>query len=381
MSFKTIIDNATGVVTQDGGQVTLPAATEQGQVLLANSAGVWTPYAWNPTFKNRIINGDMRVAQRGAAAVSANGSFPVDRWVYYKNTGATASIQQSSVVPTYFANSVGLTVTTGGSATAAQYAGIQQAIEGCNVADLGWGTSAAKTITISFFVRSSITGTYCLSVYNYNGTRTYVATYSVSAGNSWQYKSVTIPGPTDGTWYTNNATGINMWFDLGTGSNLQTASANTWLTNQDKYSTSAQANVIGTTGATFYLTGVQLEVGSVATAFELRPEQVELALCQRYYWLNTGTQNTVAIGLGTTANNAIFYVKYPQTMRAQPTILASVRIEDVGTAYRTATTGTVFYGSDSAAMNFGSSSLVAGRCVILNTETNQTNFLSFNAEL
>jgi hypothetical protein len=379
-----VIDLALNTVPVSKGGTGLTSAVEQGASLIASSSSAYVAQATSLSWRNRIINGDMRVAQRGTAAVSANGSYPVDRWTYYKNTGATASFQQSSVVPTYFANSVGLTVTTGGSATAAQYAGIQQAIEGCNVADLGWGTSAAKTITISFFVRSSITGTYCLSVYNYNGTKTYVATYSVSAQNSWQYKSVTIPGPTDGTWYTNNATGINMWFDLGTGSNGQTASVNTWLTNQDKYSTSTQANVIGTTGATFYLTGVQLELGSVATPFEMLQYEKQLELCQRYFArLSSLSGSVVGFGAGCypSDTSAFVYIKYPQAMRSTPTLSVS-SIGTFDTLARVTTWSTMYYGNNSM-MATGTRTSVAsstGRGCVM-TGSTASAYIDLNAEL
>jgi hypothetical protein len=385
MSFKTIIDNATGVVTQDGGQVTLPAATEQGQVLLANSAGVWTPYAWNPTFKNRIINGDMRVAQRGTAAVTAAGARPVDRWAIYIGVAGTWNVQQVSTAPTGFSNSVRVRVTSPSSATASQAAVIQQSIEGFSVSDLAWGAASAQQVTVSFWVNSSVTGTYCVAVRNGSYNRSYVGTYSITTAGTWEKKSVSIPGDILGVWAKDNSIGIDLSFDLGSGSNFN-ANANTW-TAGNLVKTTSQANFMGAaivspaTSNDFYLTGVQLELGSVSTPFEMRPEPLELQLCQRYYFRNTGTMNTVAVGVATSTGNGLFYLKYPQTMRAQPTIAASVRIEDVGTAFRSAAAGTINYGTDSAGVNFTSSSLVAGRCIILQTETNQTNYIDFSAEL
>jgi hypothetical protein len=337
--------NTVGVAKGGTG---LTSASEQGAMLYASSASAYVMQSVSPTFKNRIINGGMTIDQRNnGAAVSvttAASQFTLDRWIGFV-AGATQTFQQVAI-STLSGFIDGLRVNGASGATDA--AAIQR-IESRNCYDL-----AGKSVTMSYWVFNSSASpltitqatAYANAVDNFTA-KTFFSTPTFSAPNGWTKITST---------FTANANAVN-----GLEINIKFGAI------------AASQHVI--------LTGVQLEAGSVATAFELRPEQVELALCQRYYWLNTGTQNTVAIGLGTTANNAIFYVKYPQTMRAQPTILASVRIEDVGTAYRTATTGTVFYGSDSAAMNFGSSSLVAGRCVILNTETNQTNFLSFNAEL
>jgi hypothetical protein len=369
--------NTVGVAKGGTG---LTSASEQGAMLYATSTSAYVAQAVNPTLKNRIINGGMTIAQRGTAAVSADGGYPVDRWRYFKTTAATASAQQSSDAPAGFSNSYGMTVTTGTTATAAQYAQMSQSIEGVNISDLGWGTASAKSIVLSFWVKSSLAGTYCVSIRNSEADRTYVAPYTVS-GAGWQRKTLTIPGDTSGTWLVGAGIGIRLLWDWGSGSNYATPTASAWVSGNFAFATGNQANLIGTTGATFYLTGVQLEAGSVATEFELRPQQVELALCQRYFARMTGTLAHVGAGTSTTNLNALFFIKYPQAMRSTPTMSASVRISEPGVNVRTAIAGTINYGSDSASANFASSSLTLGRALLLQTETANTNYLDFSAEL
>ena len=235
--------------------------------------------------KNRIINGDMKIDQRnaGASVSVSNGTvtFITDRWNVYEDTSGSMTSQQSTTAPTGFNNSLLLTVTSAGTATASQITRIQQRIEGNNIADLAWGSAAAQTITISFWVRSSLTGTYCVNIRNSAVDRSYVATYTISSANTWEQKSVTITGDTSGTWLTTNGVGMYVSWDLGSGSNANTT-AGSWVAS-DKQNTSTQANWIGTSSATFYITGVQLEIGSTATPFERRMYGQELILCQRYY--------------------------------------------------------------------------------------------------
>jgi hypothetical protein len=278
-------------------------------------------------FRNRIINGDMRIDQRNAgASVSTTGSYPVDRFYVSEGTSATFTSQRSTTAPVGYTNSLLFTVGTGASAGAAEQVQIRQAIEGFNIADLAWGTANAKSVTISFQVRSSITGTYCIFLGSSDGGVSYVATYSINSANTFETKSVTIAGPTTGTFYTDNLTGVLVGWDLGSGSNFNTT-AGSWTSGQYRRTTS-QANFISNSGATFYITGVQLEVGSVATPFERRDYGRELIMCQRYYWKITGG-TAVPFGSGfnssTTQNQIVTF--FPVEMRTAPSAL-----EQSGTA-------------------------------------------------
>lgn len=252
--------------------------TESGYSLGAGNAS---------SFKNRIINGRMEIDQRnsGASVTSASGGgvYPVDRWEQESATGGGVfTMQQSSTAPANFSNSILYTVTTADTSLAAgdRYV-TRQIIEGYNIADFGFGTASAKTVTVSFWVRSSLTGTYCIALRNGSNARSYVVNYTIDAANTWEQKTVNITGDTGGTWGTTNGRGIQFTFCLGAGANAQTT-ANTW--SGGLYDcTSSQVNWLGTVGNTFYITGVQLEVGTVATSFDFRSIGTELSLCQRYF--------------------------------------------------------------------------------------------------
>jgi hypothetical protein len=248
----------------------------------------------------------MRIDQRNAgAAVSINGSFPVDRWSFGKD-GGTVAVSRSTLVPAGFTNSLLFSVTTGYTPTSAHQNNIRQFIEGFNVADLGWGAAGAQSITLSFWVRSSLTGTFSGSLMNSAYDRSYVFTFSVVAANTWEYKTVTIAGDTTGTWLADNSSGIRLFFDMGSGSSYN-ATAGAWGAGE-KRNTSGSVNLIGTSGATFYITGVQLEPGTVATPFERRSYGAELALAYRYFqrrdftangWITSATKSIGNISFGT----------------------------------------------------------------------------------
>ena len=251
--------------------------TQAVQLAQFGSSGV------SPTLRNRVINGAMVIDQRNAGALAAGAVgevYGVDRFVtgvFGSGTGRI-SAQQSSTAPTGFVKSLINTVTTADATPSANYGYcVTHRVEGYNSADLMWGTANAQTITISFWVRSSLTGTYTISVINDGITWGYTTTYTISAANTWEQKTVTIAGPTSGTWATTNAMGIGIVFGLGGGSNRQ-ATLNSWYaptgTNTPTDATGC-VDWIATSGATFYITGVQLEAGSSATAFEWRPITTE----------------------------------------------------------------------------------------------------------
>lgn len=240
-------------------------------------------------FRNRIINGDMRIFQRNTAA-TVDSAYAVDRWKLNLTTDGTVSVTQSTDNPSGFNNSLLLDVVTADTSIgASQYVSLNQPLEGLNTTDLAWGTAGAKTVTVSFWVKASgITApqTYCVSVRNGGATRSYVANFTVNTAATWEYKTVTIPGDTTGTWAADNTTGIILFFTFAAGTSLQTT-ANTWAAG-NFVGTSSIGNLMSSTSNEVRITGVQLEVGSVATEFERRSYGTELALCQRYYFRSTG---------------------------------------------------------------------------------------------
>ncbi len=263
--------------------------------------------------RNRIINGDMRIDQRnaGASVNLADGVYNLDRWQGSVSQASKVTIQRSTTAATGFTHSQLLTVSSAMTFGAGDYCGNAQSIEGFNVSDLGFGTANAKTVTVSFWARSSVTGTYSVAFHNEATNRSCAKAYTISAANTWEYKTITFQGDTSGTWLTDNSVGMKVYFALGMGSTYGGATDGTWNSTL-KLAVTGQTNWASTAGATFYITGVQLEAGSVATPFERRSYGQELALCQRYYSIKT--QQIVA------AASPAVPVTYKVTMRAVPTI-------------------------------------------------------------
>jgi len=315
------LDGTNGIVSS--GSITTQSATGVIFSDSSNQGAAASPFG----LKNRIINGDMVISQRGTSFTGLNtdGSYTLDRWFYAMNGGGAVSSSQSSTAPAGFINSILTTVTTADSTVSSgSYYQVRQAIEGLNVADLGWGTANAQTVTVSFWVRSSVTGTYSISLRSNGGASSYVTTYSISSANTWTYIKLTIPGPTSGTWLTTNGIGIFVTFDFGSGSSSITSSTNTWISS-NATGASGATRLINTNGATFFLTGVQLERNTTATPFEWIPYTTELQLCQRYYWQLGGAFNNgsssfyhYAIGYQLSTTQGLFINQYPVTMRASP---------------------------------------------------------------
>jgi len=247
-------------------------------------------------FRNRIINGDMRIDQRAAGAnskpIGDGYDGMVDRYRTVFSGASKFTIGQNldsiSTLPPGFINCMGVKP-SGNAVSSSDYNTIIQKIEGTNVDDFGWGTANAKTITLSFWVRSSNTGTFGGAITNSAVNRSYPFTYTINTANNWEYETITIPGDTTGTWLSNNSTGMQVVWSLGTGSTYS-GTANTWAANSF-YSATSATNIMGNSTNTWYLTGVQLEPGSTATPFEHRPFGTELALCQRYYQTYPGIGN------------------------------------------------------------------------------------------
>jgi hypothetical protein len=306
--------------------------------------------------RNRIINGNMTIDQRNAGSAwgtSING-YCVDRWQCLQSTTGKLNGGQnynSITLPAGFPNYIGVQSQSSYSVGSTDYYALRQTIEGYNIADLGWGTASAKTITLSFQVYSSLTGTFGGSILNSAQNRSYPFTYSIGSANTWASISITIPGDTTGTWLTTTGKGIDVFLGLGVGSTYS-GTAGAWA-GSIYYSATSAVSVVGTSSATFYITGVQLEVGTVATPFERRLYGTELQLCQRYY--EKSYNQSVAPGTSTTlANEYLFIyaaatvpstysigkVKFSVTKRAAPTVntwgkdgTATVCNNDAGTNF------------------------------------------------
>ena len=250
--------------------------TQSGYTLGAGNAS---------SFKNRIINGNMVINQRASGTtVTLNTSQDyqfLDRYRFVGGFGGyTNTVQQSTTAPSGFSTSLLWTNTaSSGTIASGAYNSFWQNIEGYNISDLAWGTADAKPITLSFWVRSSVIGTYGVTFTN--GTNYYVASYTVNTANTWEQKTVSIAGATTGTWNTSSSTGLTVKWDMGVGSTYS-ASAGTWGTG-NIWGLTGGIKFVETNGATFYITGVQIEVGTVATSFDYRPFGTEFSLCQRYF--------------------------------------------------------------------------------------------------
>ncbi len=268
-------------------------------------------------FKNRIINGDMRIDQRnaGASVTPADDAYTLDRWNVGLTQSSKFSVQQSTTAPTGFANSLLVTSLSAYTVGSGDLFRVTHKIEGFNFSDLGWGTAGAQSVTLSFWVRSSLTGTFGGSLQNNAFNRSYPFSYTISAANTWEYKTITISGDTTGTWVgSTNGIGLRLNFSLGTGSS-SSGTAGAWA-GSAFVSTTGATSVVGTNGATFYITGVQLEAGSVATPFERRSYGQELSLCQRYFEIASMYSASQSGSNRTDVSNHTWQV----TKRASPTL-------------------------------------------------------------
>jgi hypothetical protein len=340
-------------------------------------------------FKNRIINGDMRIDQRnaGASVTPANNDYTLDRWQVTVSQPSKFTVQQSTTAPVGFTNSQKITSSSAYSVVANDYFAFRQRIEGFNCSDLSWGTANAKTVTLSFWVYSSLTGTFGGSLGNSAWDRSYPFTYTISSANTWEQKSVTIAGDTTGTWLTTNGIGIQVVFGLGVGSTYS-GTAGSW-SGSLLISATGATSVVGTNGATFYITGVQLEEGVVSTDFDVLPYTTQLQLCQRYYQ-RLYANNTQKFALARNGNTTEAYgvIPFYVPMRVAPSAL-----EQSGTAANysithgvTTTTCSAVPAINSATLNnievyfTVASGLTAGQASVLRSlATDQ--FLGWSAEL
>jgi len=281
--------------------------------------------------RNLIINGAMQIDQRNSGSavtgISDTLNYIPDRFqIRVDGSGSgRMTAQQVTDAPANFKNSLKITVTTpDASPTASEGYAIRQSIEGQNMSHLNFGTSDAQTITVSFYVKSSVTGDFSLNLGNGSSTRWYGALYTVNTADTWERKTVTLVGDTTGTWASDNTSGLVVVFGLGGGSS-RTTTADAWQTLSGTQTfTTGGTNLFATSSATFQITGVQLEVGSVATPFEHRSYGEELLACYRYYYKLfpeiSGSYCSGSIYAYSTAN-AVGNGMFPVKMRIAPTAI------------------------------------------------------------
>lgn len=328
------------------GATTFANTTHNGSATFANTVTVAASgITFNDTsaittapsgfgFKNRLINGAMRINQRQVANSSPiyDGVYPVDRWraALYDSSWFNYTQLTGNAVPPGFTNAVQFTSTGNNTPPEYSFTTFQQKIEGNMIPDLAFGTANAKTLSLSFWTKSSLTGTFSGAIIGPAASRSYPFTYTITAANTWEYKTVVIPGYTSGgTWYTDIQAGLMLTFNLGTGS-IGSGTANVWQSGS-KLSATGTVNLSATSGASWAITGVQLEASPAATAFDWRPHTTELQLCQRYYCHSFADgvapanaipyqNNTMAGGMTTYgANNGyINQINFPVTMRDTP---------------------------------------------------------------
>jgi len=311
-----------------------------GSIVASGSAG----------FKNKVINGAMMIDQRYAGSAntpvgSGGGTYVIDRWCFQCSPASKMSIQQvqtantsasnyeASSAPSNYINAMKFTVASANTVSSGDYYNLYQAIEGYNVADLGWGTASAQTVTLSFWVKSSITGTYTGCLKNGDVNRSYPYTYTINSANTWEYKTITVSGDTGGTWKKDNTVGLYVGFNLGVGSSYSGGTVNIWnAINTQGISGQTSLQGASNSGATWYITGVQLEKSTTASTFEFRSIQKELILCQRYFCKtfpqsvapaqNADYLGTCLVWNSSGSNNAFgtqVQWRLPVTMRATPT--------------------------------------------------------------
>ena len=334
MSSIVIQGDTSGSITVEAPSVagthtlTLPKAT--GNIATDATVGLGT--------KNLIINGDMRIDQRNAGASvtipAAAITYTLDRWFGYASQASKFTVQQNAgsvTPPSGFTNYIGATSSSSYSVGASDLFITSQRIEGLNTAHLAWGTADAKTVTLSFWVRSSLTGTFGGSVKNSAGNRSYPFSYTISSANTWEQKTITISGDTTGTWLTTNGIGIDLNFGLGAGASY-VGTAGSWQ-SANLVSATGATSVVGTSGATLYITGVQLEANTTATPFENLQYGQQLALCQRYLQSSWSQGSAIGSAVGQTTNSvqqswgnlnagiAGQAFLLPVTMRTSPTLV------------------------------------------------------------
>jgi hypothetical protein len=335
--------------------------------LTFNDASLQGAAASPYVLKNKIINGAMVIDQRNAGASvtitnTSTTTYTLDRWAVYGSQASKFSVQQDAAAvtpPVGFNDYLGVTSLSAYSIGSGDIYILGQKIEGYNIADFAWGTASAKTVTISFWVRSSLTGTFGGTLSNNAFDRSYPFTYTISAANTWEQKTITIAGDTSGTWLTTNGTGLTLWLGLGCGSSVS-GTAGSWQA-AGYYSATGATSVVGTNGATFYITGVQLEQNTSATPFERRLYGQELANCQRYFQKNVAGNSTQSLVSASGGNLTVnfqcpVYMRVPSTVEYNLTNANYTSNWSLDVAYVTGNvgkTGTVTFNAISGTNSYG----------------------------
>ena len=378
--------DTSGVLNIQTAGVTAISIDASQAVTFTNSANLPNTFG----FKNRIINGAMVIDQRnaGASITPTTDTYCLDRWLAGASVASKYSVQQNAgsvTPPSGFSKYLGVTSLSAYSVAAGDNLSLAQFVEGFNFADLGWGTANAKTVTLSFQVYSSLTGTFGGALVNSAVNRSYPFSYSIAVANTWTTISITVAGDTSGTWIgATNGVGVRLYFGLGVGSTYQ-GTAGAWAGTLYLNATGA-TSVVGTNGATFYITGVQLEKGATATSFDYRDYGRELIMCQRYYakQLSIATFTNFGIGTGISATNASMWLKFNVTMRSAPTIsVASMGLSDGSNLYVITSLSTGYIGTDSALLQPVASSglLVVFRPYQLQANNSTSAFVDYSSEL
>lgn len=349
--------------------------------------------------RNRIINGNMIIDQRNAGANSTSVGYTVDRWYYAASQSSKGTWQQreaqnssasnyeSGSAPNGFKNSLKFTSSSAYTVGSSDYFEFYQAIEGYNITDLDWGSSTAKPVTLSFWVKCSLIGTFSGAIQSSGANRSYPFTYTISSPNTWEQKTITIPGDTSGTWLTTNGVGMYVLLNLGSGSNY-TSAANTWVSGNYNF-VSGSTSVVGTNAATFYITGVQLEKGSTASAFEQLHYTHILALCQRYFQKvdNGGSGNGYTnFGNATSYSSGVdcfrVQISLPVKMRTFPSFSTTGAFVTLGAVAGSTTVGLADGGGNPVVgLVLGISAASTGQTVIFRANNDTTAALNFSAEL
>ena len=340
-------------------------------------------------FKSRIINGAMVIDQRnaGASVTPTTGSYTLDRWLYSGTNASKASVQQNAgsvTPPAGFTNYLGVTSLSAYALTGTESYSIQQRLEGFNTADLNFGTASATNLTLSFWVRSSLTGTFGGEIFG-NPTRAYPFTYSIPTANTWTYITIAIAGDTTvNTYNTTNGFSLILVFGLGASGTATGGTVNTWQ-NGNFTQPAGTVSVVSTNAATWFVTGVQLEKGSTATSFDYRPYGTELQLAQRYYFKNMPAVagSNVATGVFNGTTNLVITPILPVPMRIAPTMTQlTMSVANGVTANAVTSIGTQTFGTNSGlvVMNGTSASYATGQAGYLFTQAT-SSYVDFSAEL